>query len=509
MTRLAAPDRWDDAYDVIVVGFGYAGGVAAIEAHDAGARVLLLEKMPDPGGLSICSAGGVRITDDVEAARDYLEATNGGTAPTAVLEPLARGMAEVADYIAHLARVNGATVRTRTAPGNYPFPGHRSLGFVFVEDVPGFDPRSAYPAVRGSPRGARLFKVVADNVDRRAIAVRLATPVHRLITDHQGRVIGAVAGGGTRLAARRGVILACGGFEADAQMQQQYWQAKPVLPAAFRGNTGDGIRMAQDVGADLWHMWHFHGSYGFRHPDPGYPFGVRTKRLPDWLPGEGSRPDVLMPWILVDRAGRRFMNEYDPYLQDTGHRPLERFCPAERDFAALPAWLIADETGRRRIPFGQPTSHERGVRWEWSPDNSREIELGILRRCNDVAALAAGVGVEAGRLAATIERWNAACDAHHDLDFGRPGTSMMPMRTPPFYYAAVWPIVSNTQGGPVHDADQRVLDPFGEPVPGLFAAGELGSVFGHLYLSGGNLAECLIGGRQAGRNAAAREETAP
>ena len=63
-------------------------------------------------------------------------------------------------------------------------------------------------------------------------------------------------------------------------MQRQYWQVYPVTTAAFRGNTGDGIRMALDLGADLWHMWHYHGSYGFRHPDPAYPFSIRVKRLP-------------------------------------------------------------------------------------------------------------------------------------------------------------------------------------------------------------------------------------
>ena len=79
---------------------------------------------------------------------------------------------------------------------------------------------------------------------------------------------------------------------------------------------------------------------------------------------------------------------------------------------------------------------------------------------------------------------------------------MVPVDSPPFYFGEVWPIVSNTQGGPVHDAAQRVLNPFGEPVPRLFEAGELGSIWGHLYLSGGNLSECFITGRIAGREAA-------
>ena len=80
---------------------------------------------------------------------------------------------------------------------------------------------------------------------------------------------------------------------------------------------------------------------------------------------------------------------------------------------------------------------------------------------------------------------------------------MMPIETPPYYYAEAWPLVSNTQGGPVHDARQRIIDVYGAPIPRLFAAGELGSVFGHLYLGGGNLSECFVGGRCAGREAAA------
>ena len=110
---------------------------------------------------------------------------------------------------------------------------------------------------------------------------------------------------------------------------------------------------------------------------------------------------------------------------------------------------------------------------------------------------------------ATIAEWNAGCAAGRDAHFGRPPNSMVPLTAPPFYAARVWPIVSNTQGGPVHDEEQRVLDAFGRPIPRLFAAGECGSVFGHLYMSGGNLAECFIGGRIAGRGAARGSGSAP
>ena len=94
------------------------------------------------------------------------------------------------------------------------------------------------------------------------------------------------------------------------------------------------------------------------------------------------------------------------------------------------------------------------------------------------------------------------CDAGSDIDFARPPGSMMRIEAPPFYGAPVWATVSNTQGGPVHDARQRVIDAFGDPIPRLYAAGELGSSFGHLYLSGGNIAECFVTGRIAGRDVA-------
>src|SRR6185369_13255096 len=89
LTRPAIPASWDETVDVVIAGSGYAGAVAAIAAHDAGASVALLEKLPDPGGISICSAGGVRIADDAEAALRYLVRTNGGTTPEAVLRTLA------------------------------------------------------------------------------------------------------------------------------------------------------------------------------------------------------------------------------------------------------------------------------------------------------------------------------------------------------------------------------------------------------------------------------------
>ncbi len=505
MWRVAPPRRWDERADVVIIGCGFAGAIAAIAAHDAGARVVLLEKMPDIGGISVCSFGGVRVSDDAEAAFAYLTRTNGGTAPPSLLHALARGMHGLPRLMRSLARGTGAELMQRPAPGNYPFDGYRSFGFINVEAIPGFDAARAYPQVRGAPGGALMFRLIEMNLARRGLVPRVSTPVESLVVDPAQRLLGVVARQGRRaitIRARGGVILACGGFEGDPEMQKQYWPEQPVLNAAFRGNTGDGIKMAQSAGAALWHMWHYHGSYGFKHPDPSYPFGIRTKRLPDWTPGKSLRGDVRCPWILVDRFGRRFMNEYEPYVQDTGARPLARYASDVQDFAAIPAWLIADADGHALWPFGRPTWNERGVGYEWSASNDAEVKSGMLRRARDLDALATATRLPRAELASTREPWNAASASGADAAWRRPATSMVPIARAPFTFAPVWPIVSNTQGGPVHDARQRVLDPAGRPIAGLYAAGECGSVFGHLYLSGGNIAECFVGGHIAGRQAA-------
>jgi len=503
--------QWQAEYDVIVVGYGAAGAVAAIESADAGARVLLIEKMPDPGGISILSAGGVRVSDDAEAAFQYLHHTCGGRTPDDVLRVLANGMTEVPGYLRGLAQINGACVRVDPAVGNYPFPGCDALGYADIESIPDFGDPAGFLAARPFRPGCLLFKLLLDNVDARrdSIDVWLSTAVERLVQGENREVIGVrLRRGGHQVAVRahRAVVLACGGFEADEEMKRQFLVSTPALPGSFRGNTGDGIRMAQAAGAALWHMWHYHGPYGIRHPDPTYPFGIYAKLLPMWTPERETKPLPKMAWIVVDQRGRRYVNEYPPYISDTGVRQFDHYDPVAHRHDRLPSFLIFDEAGRRLYPMGRAITNDREAWYEWSDDNLKEVENGLLVRADTLEALAQKLGIDAQGLGRTIDDWNAGCDAGRDAAFGRRAETMVPLREGPFYAASLWPVVINTQGGPVHDAEQHVLDPFGAPIPRLYAAGELGSVFGHIYMAGGNLAECIVGGRVAGRNAA--EETA-
>lgn len=506
---MSAKTSFDEWTDVVVVGYGFAGGIAAISAADAGSDVLLLEKMAVPGGISICSGGGFRVASDAAKALEYLVATNAGSIDLALLRAMAGEMAALPQFIEQLASINGASLVTLERPGSYPFPGCDTFRFVEVDAVPGFDASTEYPRVRSLRAGINAFKVIDDNVRARPkIEVRMSTPVVRLLRNDAGEVAGLEAqgkGGARRIGARRGVVLACGGFEANPEMQRRYWQLRPVLPSATLGNTGDGLKMAQALGAELSHMWHYHGSYGFRHSDPAYPFGIRSKKLPDWVPGM-LETKAQMSWILLDGNGRRFMNEYQPYVHDTGHRSFDRYDPATMRFPAMPAFMVFDDVGRRMYPVAKSYINDPDIApYDWSEDNLREVELGILKRADSIAALARAMKLPEGQLERTISEWNAQCASGAPDSFGRPAGTGVPISSPPYYFGEVWPVVSNTQGALAHDVEQRVLNTFGEPIPRLYAAGEIGSIWGFLYLSGGNLSECLISGRRAGRNASSEK----
>jgi succinate dehydrogenase/fumarate reductase flavoprotein subunit len=492
----------EDSYDVVVAGFGLAGAVAAIAAHDAGAKVLLLEKESGPGGISICAGGGTRIARDADAAFAYLKATCAGATPEPVLKTLARGVVDLAEYVRALAAPLGASTRIVPAKANYPLPGYETWGLIEVDHVPGFDAAKDYPHIRveGDVNGKNLFKVVHEHIRQRGIAVRLGTAVERL--HRQGGEVAGVVCSGDIIAARRGVVLTCGGFEACPGLQRQFWPTPPMRPVATLANSGDGIRMAQEAGAGLWHMWHLHGVYGFHHPDPGFKFGIRVKRLRNWIPGVSQERALPMSWIVVDQRGKRFMNEYDPYMQDTNYRPMAFFDPATQTYPRIPSVLVLDANGRAAGAICEPSYNDAATAARFNSHSLQDFDTQIFLMRDSLDEIAAAFALDAKTFAATVAAWNAACAAGADHDFGRPRASMMPIVAPPFSAARVWPIVSNTQGGLPHDEDQRVLDPFGEPLPRLYVAGELGSVFGHLYFSGANYSECLIGGRLAGANAA-------
>lgn len=487
------------AADLVIAGYGLAGAITAIAAHDAGAEVVLLEKSPHFGGNSILSGGGITYAEDEEKAFQYFSILCGGRTGAEVISAQVKMMAGTGDFLKKLCEVDGAKLVKRGRPGIYPFPGREGINSFTIEDIPGFE---GYPWLLSLAGGALLMKVIEDNINTRKIRVMTSTSARKLLRDGDGSITGLVAekdGKEIIFKSRKAVILACGGFEHNENMKQQFLEGKPYYSMAPLTHTGDGIIMAMQAGAALWHMWHIHGGYGFKYPEFPIAFRTRHDGARDPFP---YRPYYYqMRWIVVDQKGKRFMDEFPPAPQDTPHRCLSYFDPDLPGYPRTPCFLIFDETARVEGPIGRPLGLKE-VAYEWSQDNSQEIERGWIIAGKSLEELAGKIGLPPDNLKGTVKRWNECVRLGEDPDFGRPkGTMFAPIESPPYFAAEAWPIIVNTQGGPEHNAQQQVLDTSGEPIPRLYAIGELGSMFGHIYELGGNLGECISSGRIAAENA--------
>jgi succinate dehydrogenase/fumarate reductase flavoprotein subunit len=507
--------KWDTETDVVVVGYGLGGGISAIASHDAGAKVLIMEKLPVPGGNSILSGGSVIFSLKEEDAFKYLKACSDERVSLEMIEFMAKGMTWMPDYLGKLADEADAVSTVMHVPFLfYPFPGKESfrnmriLGFKGQEQVSQavqtMDMRKRPVSTRRG--GVWLMQMVFRNVEKRNIEVMFSTAAERLVKDDGGRIIGVLGnheGAKIAIKAKKGVILASGGFEFNDWLLKQYCEIQPIYPVGCKGDTGDGILMAQKAGAALWHMWLLHGSYGFKFP--GYDYAFRVPFGGALNPEEPAK----VVWILINRYGKRFMNEAIPFMQDASHRTMQSMncdflstASGMPEYTHIPSYMIFDEEGRKDGPLAFPLTVLDEELYCWSDDNMAEIEKGWIQHADNIPELAGKIGADAMELQKTIDRWNSMCPEQKDTDFHRVPGSMVPINTPPYYFIECWPVVTNTQGGPQFNTKCQIIDPYGEPIPGLYKAGELGSFFGHLYTLGGNLSECVIEGRTAGENAA-------
>ncbi len=244
--------------------------------------------------------------------------------------------------------------------------------------------------------------------------------------------------------------------------------------------------MAQQAGAALWHMYGCFGWFAFRAPDFAVPFAV------DFFAASH---------IFTDAGGRRFADETGYEVHDR-LRALLTYLPRNPNRPQLPSWAVFDETARRAGPLngllGTPNDYA------WSADNAAEVERGWILRAGSPAELAAQMGVDPSVLTGTLEQYNASARAGRDELFGRSADTLVPLDLARLYAIPTWPGIAGTTGGPRHDEQARVLRPDGRPVPGLYAAGAVSLVWGHLIEHGGGLTDALVFGRIAGAQAAAR-----
>lgn len=552
-----------DSYDVVVVGAGGAGMSAALAAARQGLDTVLVEKSPYFGGSTARSGGGVWIPGnyalreagqvdpgDEEAARTYLDAIVGDVVPKARRDTYLDRGPEVLDFLRehtplrftwvpeyadYLPEQPGGRPRGRTVE---PVPmDARFLGEELARLHPPYtkapanlivmqrDYRKISLGLRTLQGPLTMLRVMLKRMLSlvlgkkmyamgNAIAIGLrqglrdaGVPVlHEtalldlLVED--GRVTGVVVSTGSAadetqrrtIRATRGVILGSGGFEHNQELREKFLP-QPTSTEWSTGssaNTGGGLLAGTAAGAatdlldDAW--------WGPTIPLPGRPWFCLAERN---LPGS----------IMVNSAGRRYMNEALPYVEATH----EMYKGEATGVSHVPSYLVFDQTYRNRYLFAGLAGRQ--------PFPGRWYKEGVVVRADSLAGLAAKVGLPEGALEATVERFNGFARTGVDEDFHRgesaydkyysdptvkPNCSLAPIEKGPFYAVKIVAGDLGTKGGLVTDERARVLREDGTVIEGLYAAGNVSSaVMGNTYPGpGGTIGPALVFGYLAAEDIA-------
>ena len=535
-----------ETFDVVVLGTGAAALTAALRAHDAGASVGLFEKAEKVGGTSAWSGGMVwipnnphmadlGIDDSTEESMIYLMALSQGL----IDAELARTLLDTGPDVVRWLEANTPTrfQIIKDFPDYHPeHPGAKPGGGRSLEcplypyaDLGDWQDRvtigpqlsgnimmSETSLGRGAPDGVAPEEMARRRIrDERGAGQGLIGPLLRACLDrgiepHVGtratRLIMAddtVAG--VRFDSAEGpfevragaVVLATGGFEWDRKLVTSFIRGPLERSASVPTNTGDGLRMAMRVGSDLGNMreaWWV----------PIIDVPIEGEGMAAWqVNGERSRPHSIM----INTHGKRFTNEAANYnALGAAFHVLD---VSTFEYINHPAWLVFDDHYLARYGLAGFKSGQGRPTPDWITEGATLTELSDK------------IGVPTEALAATIERWNGQTAAGQDTDFGRGdgvherwwgdpkyGDSALstigPLDTAPFYAVKVRSGALGTKGGPRTDGNARVLDVDGDPIVGLYAAGNvMASAMGMTYGgAGGTLGPAMVFGYLAGRDAA-------
>lgn len=516
-----------EVHDLVVVGSGAAGLVAAITAHRQGLKPLVIEKADVWGGTSALSGGGLWIpnnhlmqadgaADSQDDALLYMESVIAEVGAASSRERKLAFLKNAPLMARELEDCGFRWQRAPSYPDYYPaMPGARvgrvlegqtanakALGpWLATMRRSGLPPlalsTTAAPAMATLLRTPKTFATIAGVaartlgllaigrhplaigetlvaqlmmiVQKLGIEVRLGTPLQDLIW-RDGHVAGVSVGGSPGdLFAPRGVILCAGGFAHNRALRMQHQQVSGDWSSASPDDTGDAILTAARGGAQLALM------------DDAWwgPSFVDSAGKPKFILSERTLPGS----IIVDGSGHRYFNEAESYI-DAGHAMLER----HRTTPAIPSWFIMDSRYRGRYMFGQlpPGIMPKAL-----------IESGFMLKAETLADLARACGINPTTLATTIERFNAFARAGVDKDFDRggniydtyygdpankPNASLGAIAKGPFFACKVYPGDLGTKGGLLTDEHARVVNAEGDVIAGLYAAGNTtASVMGRTY----------------------------
>jgi tricarballylate dehydrogenase len=489
-----------DSYDVVVVGGGNAAMCAALSAREHGARVLVLEKAPETwrGGNGFFTAGGFRfafksfedvcdlvgdLSDEEKASMDvplYTE-DNYYDDLMRVTEDLAD-----ADMALTLARESQPTMKWMKAQGIrwIPMFGRQAykVGGKFT-----FFGNLVLEAVGG---GAGLIDMEYESAKKTGIDVRFEAKAQRLITDARGRVTGVgikKPDGTTKTVESKAVVLASGGFEANIEMRTRYlgpnWDLARVRGTPY--NTGDGIRMALDIGAQPWGHWSGCHAVQWDYNAPWH--GDRKV-------GDNFQKHSYPLGIIVNIHGERFVDEgadmrnytYVKYGREVIKQPRRA---AFQIFDQKTIDLCREEYRIREVTKAEANTIE---------DLAKKLEI-------DVEGLARTVRDFNAAVMSDVPYNPAVKDGRGTKGLPLPKSNWaQPLDKPPYVGFAVTTGITFTFGGLHITQSGEVLDNEGRAIPGLYAAGELvGGLFYNNYPGGAGLMAGSVFGRIAGRSAAA------
>ena len=485
--------RWDAQYDVVVMGMGAAGMVAAKTAADNGAKVVIVEKCEEGkagGNTKVCGQLFAYANGDKDAAKSYYTALAGGRdIEPEIIDAISEGVANMADILADEFGFNKDEYMDWTGVNVV----GTNMGAMSPEypEMPGHEKMALWTTHAGASDGylyQGLKQNVTDRVD--AIDVWYSSPAKSLIQDPVTKTVVGVTverdGKEMNIRALNGVCICTGGFECNKEMVQHYLN---VINYAARGgqyNTGDGIKMAQAVGADLWHMDCYEGLFGLGSVTYPVEEGIPC----DMIATLAQNAVNTGAAILVGTDGDRFVNE----SETVRHGHLYENGIWENPTFPEKVWYIIDETQKGEIEAAGAMPEE---------------QLAKLTAYDSIGALAEGIGVDKDRLTKTIKNYNSFANNGEDYKCGREAQYMRAFDGKKYYAMYMVSGLLNTQGGPKRSANAEVLDTQGNPIPHLYSAGECGGITVCMYQGGTNIAECITFGRIAGKNAAAVKDALP
>lgn len=536
---------WDIEADVVVLGTGGAALTAALSAHDHGAgQVVILERSNMVGGTTAMSGGMLWIplnhhqqdfgvTDSWDEVVTYLDALSPGLLDPDTLAAFLESGPEMVRYFEDKTPVRLHLFQNfpdyqPNVPGAMPH-GSRSLD----NDVFPFDELGSWatrvnpPARTGYDTPVSMVEATYGEVDSEMMAERRKRdyrgrgqaligsllkgildreiPIHfetrgRRLCKESSRVIGVIAEqekGELRARARKGVIIATGGFEWNERLAKAFLRGPITGPVSVPENEGDGLLMAMEVGASLGNM-----SRAWWMPSTLESAAQHRDAKPVYLLCHNERS--LPGAILVNRSARRFVNEAANY--NALGPVLHNFDANTHDYPNLPYWLIFDGRNKSKYQVFTSSPNEPAPSWAESADT--------------IEALAERIGLDGKVLKDTVERFNADVRKGHDDEFNRgdstydnfwgdqslkpPFCTLGVIDQPPYYAIKMEAGVLGTSGGPKTNADAQVLDWNDNPIEGLYVAGNtMAQVTALAYGgAGGTLGPGMTFGFIAGRHVA-------